>query len=73
MLKPYYNNIIKRAVKTPKLYFLDTGLAAYLKKWNSPDEIVKMVNLQRINYINMKGKTKFNVSEIILDKLILRL
>jgi len=24
-------------VKTPKLYFLDTGLAAYLTKWNTPD------------------------------------
>lgn len=37
LLQPYYNNITKRAVKTPKLYFLDTGLAAYLTKWNTPD------------------------------------
>ena len=37
LLQPYSNNIIKRAVKTPKLYFLDTGLAAYLTKWNTPD------------------------------------
>lgn len=37
LLKPYSNNITKRAIKTPKLYFLDTGLAAYLTKWNSPD------------------------------------
>lgn len=37
LLKPYSNNITKRAVKTPKLYFLDTGLAAYLTKWNTPD------------------------------------
>ncbi|HZK83520.1 MAG TPA: ATP-binding protein [Desulfosporosinus sp.] len=36
LLQPYYNNITKRAVKTPKLYFLDTGLAAYLTKWNTP-------------------------------------
>ena len=36
-LKPYSNNITKRAVKTPKLYFLDTGLAAYLTRWNTPD------------------------------------
>lgn len=35
LLKPYYNNITKRAVKTSKLYFLDTGLAAYLTKWNT--------------------------------------
>ncbi len=37
LLKPYFNNITKRAVKTPKLYFLDTGLAAYLTKWNTAD------------------------------------
>ena len=37
LLGPYYNNITKRAVKTPKLYFLDTGLAAYLTKWNTPE------------------------------------
>lgn len=35
LLKPYSNNLTKRAVKTPKLYFLDTGLAAYLTKWNT--------------------------------------
>lgn len=37
LLNPYYTNVTKRAVKTPKLYFLDTGLAAYLTKWNTPD------------------------------------
>ncbi|MCL2498995.1 MAG: ATP-binding protein [Defluviitaleaceae bacterium] len=37
LLRPYYNNITKRTVKTPKLYFLDTGLAAYLTRWNTPD------------------------------------
>jgi predicted AAA+ superfamily ATPase len=37
LLKPYHNNIVKRTVKTPKLYFLDTGLAAYLTRWNTPD------------------------------------
>lgn len=36
LLQPYYNNLTKRAVKTPKLYFLDTGLAAYLTKWSTP-------------------------------------
>ena len=33
ILRPYYNNISKRLVKTPKCYFLDTGLAAYLTRW----------------------------------------
>ena len=37
LLPPYSNNILKRVVKTPKLYFLDTGLAAYLTKWTTPD------------------------------------
>lgn len=37
LLKPYFNNITKRTVKTPKLYFLDTGLAAYLTRWNTAD------------------------------------
>ncbi len=35
LLQPYYNNITKRAIKTPKVYFLDTGLAAYLTRWNT--------------------------------------
>ena len=37
LLRPYHNNITKRTVKTPKLYFLDTGLAAYLTRWNTSD------------------------------------
>ena len=37
LLQPYHNNITKRTVKTPKLYFLDTGLAAYLTRWNTPE------------------------------------
>ena len=37
LLKPYSNNLTSRAVKTPKLYFLDTGLAAYLTRWTSPE------------------------------------
>ncbi len=37
LLQPYHNNLIKRAVKTPKIYFLDTGLAAYLTKWNTSE------------------------------------
>jgi len=36
LLKPYSNNLIKRAVKTPKLHFLDIGLASYLTRWMTP-------------------------------------
>lgn len=35
LLEPYFTNIEKRIVKTPKLYFLDTGLAAYLAGWET--------------------------------------
>ncbi len=35
-LQPYANNTLKRTIKTPKLYFYDSGLCAYLTKWSSP-------------------------------------
>lgn len=37
MLYPYSNNVLKRTIKTPKLYFYDTGLVCYLTKWSSPE------------------------------------
>jgi predicted AAA+ superfamily ATPase len=37
LLQPYHTSVLKRAIKTPKLYFLDLGLAAYLTRWNSAD------------------------------------
>ena len=40
ILKPYSNNIGKRLVKTPKCYFLDTGLAAYLTSWPTPETLM---------------------------------
>ncbi len=41
LLQPYYKNINKRMTKMPKIYFLDTGLCAYLTGWSSPDVIQK--------------------------------
>lgn len=38
-LHPYSNNLLKRLVKTPKLYFYDTGLVCYLTKWSSADTL----------------------------------
>ncbi len=37
LLHPYSNNVLKRTIKTPKLYFYDTGLICYLTKWSSPE------------------------------------
>ena len=36
LLEPYHTNVSKRMVKAPKLYFLDSGLAAYLTEWSTP-------------------------------------
>lgn len=37
LLHPYSNNVLKRTIKTPKLYFYDTGLVCYLTKWSSSE------------------------------------
>lgn len=40
LLPPYYENISKRLIKAPKLYFLDTGLASYLTQWKTPETLM---------------------------------
>ena len=40
LLRPYYNNALKRLAKTPKLYFCDTGLAAHLSMWLTRDTLM---------------------------------
>lgn len=37
LLQPYSNNVLKRTVSTPKLYFYDTGLVCYLTRWTSAE------------------------------------
>lgn len=39
LLEPYHGNVTKRLVKTPKIYLLDTGLAAYLTEWATPETL----------------------------------
>ena len=39
LLEPYSNNELQRLIKTPKLYFCDTGLCAYLTRWLTPDSL----------------------------------
>jgi predicted AAA+ superfamily ATPase len=39
-LHPYSNNVLKRTIKTPKLYFYDTGLVCYLTKWSSSETVM---------------------------------
>lgn len=39
ILKPYTPSVLSRAIKTPKLYFRDTGLACYLTRWLTPETL----------------------------------
>ena len=68
-LYPYSNNLLKRLVKTPKVYFYDTGLVAYLTKWSSPETLASgamsgailenyVVSEIRKSYLN-QGKEAF--------------
>lgn len=38
-LHPYSNNLLKRTIRAPKLYFYDTGLVCFLTKWSSPETL----------------------------------
>lgn len=40
LLHPYSNNELKRLTKTPKLYFCDTGLCAFLSMWLTKDTLM---------------------------------
>ena len=40
IMRTYSPNISKRLVKTPKCYFIDTGLAAYLTSWPTPETLM---------------------------------
>ena len=40
LLKPYFKNIGKRLIKSPKIYFTDTGLLAYLLRYKKAEELM---------------------------------
>ncbi|MGN0608525.1 MAG: ATP-binding protein [Oscillospiraceae bacterium] len=71
LLAPYSNNELKRLVKTPKLYFCDTGLCAYLSMWLTRDTLMNGAASGHYfeNYVVSEllknyayGKTKANLS-----------
>ncbi len=39
LLEPYTPAVLKRAAKTPKVYFRDTGLVSYLTRWLTPETL----------------------------------
>lgn len=56
-LRPYSNNLLKRTIKTPKMYFFDTGLVAYLLSYSSPEILMN-------GQINGAILENYTVSEI---------
>ncbi|MDR1993564.1 MAG: ATP-binding protein [Nitrososphaerota archaeon] len=44
LLQPYFNNALKRVVKTPKMYFMDTGLLCYLRGIDDAEVLMKSVD-----------------------------
>lgn len=37
LIPPFSNNALKRVIKAPRMYFLDTGLCSYITRWSSPE------------------------------------
>ncbi|MDR1532912.1 MAG: ATP-binding protein [Clostridiales bacterium] len=37
LIPPFSNNALKRVIKSPRMYFLDTGLCSYVTRWSSPE------------------------------------
>lgn len=71
LLQPYANNELKRLSKTPKLYFCDTGLCAYLSTWLTPEALMNGAASGRYyeNYVVMElvknyayAKSKVNLT-----------
>lgn len=61
LLQPYMSNELKRVTKTPKIVFMDTGLCAYLCKWDSA------INLMNSSVSGHYLET-FIISELIKNK-----
>lgn len=40
ILQPYANKELKRVLKTPKMYFRDTGLCSHLLRWSSKETLM---------------------------------
>ncbi len=66
LLEPYARNLTKRVVKTPKLYFVDTGLLCYLLRIETPEQLIhspfgghvfeNMVVMDKIKQFSAKGE-----------------
>lgn len=39
VIQPFWSNVDKRLTKTPKIFFMDTGLVCHLTRWTTPDQL----------------------------------
>lgn len=39
LVEPYFDNALKRIIKAPNMYFMDTGLCAYLTRWTTSESL----------------------------------
>jgi predicted AAA+ superfamily ATPase len=66
LLEPYARNLTKRVVKSPKLFFVDTGLLCYLLRIETPEQLIhspfgghvfeNMVVMEKIKSFAEKGE-----------------
>lgn len=61
LLQPYLSSELKRVTKTPKIIFMDTGLCAYLCKWDSAENLMN-------SSVSGHYLESFVISEIIKNK-----
>ena len=66
MLKPFANSQLKRLTKTPKFYFCDTGLYAYLSMWLTPEALMNGAASEHYfeNYVVMEQVKYYTYSPV---------
>lgn len=66
LLEPFSLNVSKRVVKTPKVYFTDTGLACFLSRWSTPENLLNGAMAENIFETYVLGellKSYYNVGK----------
>ena len=61
-LTPYENNLLKRTIKSKKIFFFDTGLVAYLTKCSSPEILENHIFSSSLleNYVVLEVRKNYN-------------
>lgn len=59
ILQPFSSSALNRALRTPKIYFRDTGLACYLTRWLTADRTLKLV-LKNSQFMVMRCEHRFS-------------